>query len=311
MTRLLPSDMVKNLKLNTNLTSSTRFHPARDPQISSNSFKSVNAIQTCFKSNTFDKKDQLQVNTLMVIENETPTRKEPKKTLEDEFADLHLNRPVLKVLAHVPMYDVILDKYIVSLELGENGSEYIQTIAFEKMKDPGLFILPCRLGVSNPFDALAYLGSCVKLLPLKLFKELKVRLLEETDDVLGLADRTKSYPVRIVTNVEKAKMAVGEGLTRLIFKVKELDFGDDNEPYWTTIGNHKSYKPRTSEDGIGTQPPYYAKRNLWNNHLPEEWKIAKDSRVNPFKDVLVFKKMVEFLRAIPVNLKETCGNRKT
>ncbi|GKC72154.1 hypothetical protein Tco_1118037, partial [Tanacetum coccineum] len=194
MTGLLPSDTVKNPKLNTNPTSSARSHPVGDPQSSSNSFKSVNAIQTCFKSNTCDKKDQLQVNTLTVSENETPTLKEPKKTREDEFADLHLNRSVLEVLAHVPIYDTLLDKYIVSLEIGENGSEYIQSIAPKKMKDPGLFILPCRLGDSKPFDTLADLGSCVNLLPLKLFNKVKVGLLEETDDVLGLADGTKSYP---------------------------------------------------------------------------------------------------------------------
>ncbi|GJU44003.1 MAK10-like protein [Tanacetum coccineum] len=133
---------------------------------------------------------------------ETPTPKEPEKTLEDEFANLHLNLPVLEVLAHVPMYDALLDKYIVSLELGKNGSEYIQSVAPEKMKDPRLFILPCKLGDSKLFDTLADLGSCVNLLPLKLFKKLKVGLLEETDDVLGLADGTKSYPVGIVKNVE-------------------------------------------------------------------------------------------------------------
>nr|GEX71823.1 hypothetical protein [Tanacetum cinerariifolium] len=127
-------------------------------------------------------------------------------------------------------------------------------------------------------------GSCVNLLPLKLFKELKVGLLEETCDVLGLADGTKSYPIGIARKVEvyvgklklfedfhvvdmkreptclllvgsgflatanvvidckKAKIEVGEGLTRSLFGVKELDFGDDNEPYWTTIGKRESYK---------------------------------------------------------------------
>nr|GEW19239.1 hypothetical protein [Tanacetum cinerariifolium] len=257
--------------------------------------------------------DQLQVNTLTVSENETPTLKEPKKALEDEFANFYLNRPVLEVLAHVLMYDALLDKYIVSLELGENESEYIKSIAPKKMKDPGLFILPCRLGDSKPFDTLADLGSCVNLLPLKLFKDLKVGLLEETDDVLGLADRTKSYPIRIVRNVEvhvgklklfkdfrvvdmereptcpllvrrgflattnvvidcrKAKIAVGEGLTRSIFRVPNLCI--------------------------------MKKRDFWNNHLPEEWEIARDAEVNPFKDVLVFRKMVKFLGAIPIILK--------
>ncbi|GJU71715.1 MAK10-like protein [Tanacetum coccineum] len=202
-----------------------------------------------------------------------------------------------------------------------------------------------RLGDSKPFNTLADLGSCVNLIPLSLFKKLKIWLLEETDDVLGLADGTKSYPVGIMKNIEvhvgklklfedfhvvdmereptcpllvgrgffatsnvvidckKAKIAVGEGLTRSIFEVRELDFGEENMPYWTTIGKRKSYKPRTSEDGIGARPPYYAKTDFWDNHVPGEWDIARDAEVNPFNDVLVFRKMVEFLKAIPINLK--------
>nr|GEV77383.1 MAK10-like protein [Tanacetum cinerariifolium] len=95
-----------------------------------------------------------------------------------------------------------LDKYVESLELGKNRSAFIQRDIPKKMKDPGLFILPCRLGDSKPFDTLDDLGSSVNLIPLNLFKNLKIGLLEETKDVLGLADGTKSYPVRIVRNVE-------------------------------------------------------------------------------------------------------------
>nr|GEZ41283.1 hypothetical protein [Tanacetum cinerariifolium] len=39
-------------------------------------------------------------------------------------------------------------------------------------------------------------------MPLYLFKKLNIRLLEETDHVFGLAEGTKSYPVRIVKDVE-------------------------------------------------------------------------------------------------------------
>ncbi|GJW06509.1 MAK10-like protein [Tanacetum coccineum] len=49
---------------------------------------------------------------------------------------------------------------------------------------------------------LADLGSCVNIIPLYLFKKLNIRLLEETDHIFGLADETKSYPVRIVKDVE-------------------------------------------------------------------------------------------------------------
>ncbi|GJY01102.1 hypothetical protein Tco_0359254 [Tanacetum coccineum] len=37
-------------------------------------------------------------------------------------------------------------------------------------------------------------------------------------------------------------------------------------------------------------------------HLLGEWEIARDGKLNPFKDTLVFRRMVEFLGAIPINL---------
>ncbi|GKE54323.1 hypothetical protein Tco_1489479, partial [Tanacetum coccineum] len=67
----------------------------------------------------------------------------------------------------------------------------------KRVEDPGLFTLPCRLGDSKPFDTIADLRSCVNIIPLYLFKNLNIGLLEETGHVFGLADGTKSYPVRM------------------------------------------------------------------------------------------------------------------
>ncbi|GKC35798.1 MAK10-like protein [Tanacetum coccineum] len=138
----------------------------------------------------------------MITDIGTQETEEPKQTLEDEFKDLHLNLPVLKVLAHAPMYNAILDKYVESLELGKNGLAFVQGEVSSKMEDLGLFTLPCRLGDSKPFDTLADLGSCVNIILLYLFKKLNIRLLEETDHVFRLADGTKSYPIGIVRDVE-------------------------------------------------------------------------------------------------------------
>ncbi|GJU45429.1 hypothetical protein Tco_1202695 [Tanacetum coccineum] len=65
----------------------------------------------------------------------------------------------------------------------------------------------------------------------------------------------------------KAKREVGEGVTRLISGVKEIDIG------------------------------------LYGLPFSKRMEIARDAKLNPFKDVLVFRKMVEFLEAIPINLK--------
>ncbi|GJU71235.1 MAK10-like protein [Tanacetum coccineum] len=205
MTGALLSDTVKNLKLNVNPTSSVLFarsYLMEDPRSSPCPLNSINAIKMCSKQTNNLQKDLPQIKTLTVNETRTPKPKEPEQTLEDKFRDLHLNLPVLKVLAHAPIYNAILDKYVKSLELGKNGSAFIQGKMPKKLKDPGLFTLPCRLEDSKPFDTLDDLGSCVNLVPLYLFKRLKIRLLEETNHVFGLADGTKSYPVGIVKNVE-------------------------------------------------------------------------------------------------------------
>ncbi|GKB49562.1 putative reverse transcriptase domain-containing protein [Tanacetum coccineum] len=117
-----------------------------------------------------------------------------------EYTSLHTDE--VGVLAHAPIYNAILDKYVESLELGKNGSAFVQGEIPAKIEDPGLFTLPCRLGDSKPFDTLADLASCVNIIPLYLFKKLNIRLLEETDHIFGLADGTKSYPVGIVKDIE-------------------------------------------------------------------------------------------------------------
>nr|GEY35960.1 hypothetical protein [Tanacetum cinerariifolium] len=136
------------------------------------------------------------------MEIRTQQSEEPERTLKDKFQDLHLNLSVLKVLAHAPIYNAILDKYVKSLELGKNKSAFIQGEMHTKIEDLGHLTLPCRLGDSKPFDTLADLGSCVNIIPLYLFKKLKIGLLEETNHIFGLADETKSYPIGIVRDLE-------------------------------------------------------------------------------------------------------------
>ncbi|GKB21809.1 MAK10-like protein [Tanacetum coccineum] len=225
MTGALPSDTVKNPKLNVNPTSSAlsaRSYPMENPQILSRLLNSAISIKICFKPTNDFQKDQLQVKTLTVNKIGIPKLKEPKKSLEDEFKDLHLKLPVLEVLAHAPIYNAILDKYVESLELGKNGFAIVQGEILKKIKDPRLFTLPCRLEDSKPFDTLADLRSCVNLIPLYLFKKLKIGLLEETDHVFGLADGTKSYSVGIVKNVE-----VHIGMLKLLENFYVIDMEKD------------------------------------------------------------------------------------
>nr|GEX32066.1 hypothetical protein [Tanacetum cinerariifolium] len=216
----LPSDTVKNPKLSISPVSSARSYPTIDPQCSSHLSTSINAIKAHFKEATISQ-TSLQ---LLEVEINPQQPEEPEPTLD-------------------------------------------------------------ALGDSKPFDTLADLGSCVNLIPLYLFKNLNIGLLEKTDHIFGLADRTKSYPVGIMKDVEvhigklklfndlyvidmkndpktpflvgrgflatanavidcrMAKIAVGEGITMSIFWLKEVNLGEEEAPYWTTLEKRESYKP--------------------------------------------------------------------
>ncbi|GJR17641.1 MAK10-like protein [Tanacetum coccineum] len=66
---------------------------------------------------------------------------------------------------------------------------------------------------------------------LKLFEDFHVVDMEREPTFPLLVGRGFLATANVVIDCKKAKIAVGEGLTRTIFGVKELDFGDDNEPY--------------------------------------------------------------------------------
>ncbi|GJU76834.1 MAK10-like protein [Tanacetum coccineum] len=289
----LPSDTVKNPKLETHPVSSARSYPTIEPQCSSTS---INAIKAHFNEAIISQTSLQQP----VVEIKPQQLEEPEPTLEDEFKDLHLNLSVLKVLAHAPVYNAILDKYLESLELGKNGSAFVQGETPAKMGDPGLFTLPCRLGDSKPFDTLADLGSCVNIIPLYLFKKLNIGLLEETDHIFGLADGTKSCPVGIVKDVE-----VHIGKLKVLNDFYILDMKKDPEtPLLVGRGFLATANAvidcRMAKILIGEG---ITRKDFLDCHLPGEWELSRDDKLNPFKDTLVFRRMVEFLGAIPINLK--------
>ncbi|GJZ23180.1 hypothetical protein Tco_0560639 [Tanacetum coccineum] len=136
------------------------------------------------------------------------------------------------------------------------------------MKDPGLFTLPCRLWDSKPFDTLVDLRSSHR--KVKTLRRLLCYRHGKRPATPLLIGRGFLETVSAVIYFKKAKITVGEGVT--------------------------------STDGIGAQPPFYDRKDFIDYHLPWEWEIARDAELNPFKDVLVFRKMAEILGAIPINL---------
>nr|GEU44477.1 MAK10-like protein [Tanacetum cinerariifolium] len=230
----LPSDIVKNSKLNVNSTS---------PFLSARSHNSINTIKTC--SNRYNENDQLKIKTLMVNKVGTPRSKEPEHTLEDEFKDLHLNLSGLEVLAYAPIYNAILDQVLC---------EPNPIIHFKKL---ALGLLEETDHVFRLADGTTtYLVGVVKYVEvhigrLKLMEDFYVIDMKKDPETPLLVERGFLATASAMIDCKKANIAVGEGITTSVFEVKEIDLESKEVPYWTTLRRRESYGPRHSMNYIG------------------------------------------------------------
>ncbi|GKF20646.1 hypothetical protein Tco_0069284, partial [Tanacetum coccineum] len=117
----------------------------------------------------------------------------------------------------------------------------------------------------------------VHIWKLKLLNDFYVIDVKKDPETPLLVGRGFLATANAVIDCRMAKIAVGKGITRSVFRVKGVDLGP-------------------SSDRVGARTPYYARKDFLDCHLPGEWEIARDVELNPFKDILVFRRMVEFLK---------------
>nr|GFB27735.1 reverse transcriptase domain-containing protein [Tanacetum cinerariifolium] len=85
--------------------------------------------------------------------------------------------------------------------LNENYSAVVLKKLPEKLGDPGRFLIPCDFTGLDNCLALADLGASINLMPLSIWKKLRLHTLNDTKMVLELADRTISKPTGVAENV--------------------------------------------------------------------------------------------------------------
>nr|GEW63073.1 hypothetical protein [Tanacetum cinerariifolium] len=119
------------------------------------------------------------------------------------FRDLHLELSFTDALVHMPKFASIFKKLLnnknklielTKTPLNENCSAVVLKKLPEKLDDPGRFLIPCDFSEFNNCLALADLGASINLIPLSIWKKLKLPTLNDTKMVLELADRTISKP---------------------------------------------------------------------------------------------------------------------
>nr|GEV48481.1 hypothetical protein [Tanacetum cinerariifolium] len=87
------------------------------------------------------------------------------------------------------------------MPLNENCSAVVLKKLLEKLGDPGRFLIPCDFSEFDNYLALADLGESINLMPLSIWKKLRLPTLNDTKMVLELADRTISEPTGVAENI--------------------------------------------------------------------------------------------------------------
>nr|GFA91301.1 reverse transcriptase domain-containing protein [Tanacetum cinerariifolium] len=126
------------------------------------------------------------------------------------FRDLHFELSFADALIHMPKFahmfkKLLNNKYklieLTKTPLNENCSAVVLKKLPEKLGDLGRFLIPCDFTGLDNCLALADLGASINLMPLSIWKKLRLPTLNDTKMILELADRTISKPTGVAENV--------------------------------------------------------------------------------------------------------------
>nr|GEY78401.1 DNA-directed DNA polymerase [Tanacetum cinerariifolium] len=126
------------------------------------------------------------------------------------FRDLHFELSFTDALIHMPKFAPMFKKLLnnkdklielTKMPLNENCSAVVLKKLPEKLGDPGRFLIPCDFLKFNNSLALVDLGASINLMPMSIWKKLRLPTLNDTKMVLELADRTISKPTGVAENV--------------------------------------------------------------------------------------------------------------
>nr|GEW28568.1 reverse transcriptase domain-containing protein [Tanacetum cinerariifolium] len=126
------------------------------------------------------------------------------------FRYLHFELSFADALVHIPKFAPMFKKFLnnkhklielTKTPLNENCSAVVLKKLSEKLGDPGRFLIPCDFSEFDNCLALADLGASINLMPLSIWKKLRLPTLNDTKMVLELADRTISKPTGVAENV--------------------------------------------------------------------------------------------------------------
>nr|GFB31118.1 reverse transcriptase domain-containing protein [Tanacetum cinerariifolium] len=92
-----------------------------------------------------------------------------------------------------------------------------------KLGDPGRFLIPCDFKGFDDCLALADLGASINLMPLSIWRKLRLPTLNDTKMVLELADRTISKPTGVAENVLVKSLTIQCSDIPFVKKIEQIN----------------------------------------------------------------------------------------
>ena len=87
------------------------------------------------------------------------------------------------------------------VNLGANVSAILSRRLPPKLKDQGMFTIPCKIGKVGIKRAMCDLGASINVMPLSVYNSISADPLKETRVTIQLADRSVIYPEGVLENV--------------------------------------------------------------------------------------------------------------
>ncbi|KAK8675169.1 hypothetical protein V6N13_033239 [Hibiscus sabdariffa] len=133
-----------------------------------------------------------------------------EKDILDIFWKVELNIPLLEVIRKIQRYARFLKDLCTNkrklmgyekVNLGENVSAVLTRRLPPKLKDQGMFMIPCKIGKVGIKRAMCDLGTSINVMPLSVYNSLSADPLKETRITVQLADRSTIYLEGVLENV--------------------------------------------------------------------------------------------------------------
>ncbi|XP_023767926.1 uncharacterized protein LOC111916489 [Lactuca sativa] len=161
-----------------------------------------------------------------------------KREREDDeimtmFRKVETNIPLSDAITQIPRYAKFLKelctfekklKGIQTVKVGEDISVVLQKWLLKKCKDPGVFMVPCKMGNLFVPRVMLDLGASINVLPYTSYKTMVIGPLAEIIVIIQLADRSLAHPKGVLEDV------LGQ-VNELVFPADfyVLDMGDDDQ----------------------------------------------------------------------------------